>query len=590
MASQKRKAQNRAAQRAFRERKEKHLKDLETKVYDLEKASESANHENSVLRAQVERLQDELKDYRRKVSLSNKSPTSNRPSLDGSRSFGASGLDFDFNFDFPKFGGVPGSVMPSTQAITGSFSQPQQSTTSRGSFDDPVTNGLSSHHNSMSSKSNDRSQSASNGNQSNGGGSLFGTGFFDIMRSSNTGASPQPMNNSTNGASPTHTCSTSSHSPTSHNGNGASSSCCTSPDPVDWTNIYKFNKKPCAQYHKNGSIDGPNFTNMNTPGLTNAKTPNSDSLSFDFIANQNGGQFDPVLFGDYRDAHNAIVGDDAFTGGFFEDGVSFPDLGNDAFFNLTADTTTPARAPTTGALNQIQQQKPTHYKPTLLDQVAQQQEGNYAGVLKDKDLPVPQTEDYSSPNLMTCHKIWYVLYPLHAHLGSRQLMCCVAPVLIVFTIGTNSRTVRASNLVISMSIRSAQSCPRKPNARKRVLQCRRRPSRRRCGSSRATLSAASKTRSKKSASRRRPRRTDPALRTTPLRLRLRGALRCSWRAHDVRLRPGTTEACEMQACEEWYQAMYDTIWCSRIRCTLLKCIAANDASLSAPESNCYSKA
>lgn len=46
LASQKRKAQNRAAQRAFRERKERHLKDLETKVDELEKASESTNHEN----------------------------------------------------------------------------------------------------------------------------------------------------------------------------------------------------------------------------------------------------------------------------------------------------------------------------------------------------------------------------------------------------------------------------------------------------------------------------------------------------------------------------------------------------------------
>src|ERR1700759_4777927 len=62
------KAQNRAAQRAFRERKEKHLKDLETKVEDLEKASESANHENGLLRAQVERLQVELKEYRKRLS------------------------------------------------------------------------------------------------------------------------------------------------------------------------------------------------------------------------------------------------------------------------------------------------------------------------------------------------------------------------------------------------------------------------------------------------------------------------------------------------------------------------------------------
>src|ERR1700712_3169434 len=66
---QKRKAQNRAAQRAFRERKEKHLKDLETKVDDLEKASESANHENSILRAQIEKMSMELREYRKRLSL-----------------------------------------------------------------------------------------------------------------------------------------------------------------------------------------------------------------------------------------------------------------------------------------------------------------------------------------------------------------------------------------------------------------------------------------------------------------------------------------------------------------------------------------
>lgn len=61
---QKRKAQNRAAQRAFRKRKEWHLKDLEAKVEELERNSESATTENSLLRAHVERLQVELKDYR----------------------------------------------------------------------------------------------------------------------------------------------------------------------------------------------------------------------------------------------------------------------------------------------------------------------------------------------------------------------------------------------------------------------------------------------------------------------------------------------------------------------------------------------
>ncbi|KAJ5239639.1 hypothetical protein N7468_004258 [Penicillium chermesinum] len=52
-AQSKRKAQNRAAQRAFRERKERHVKDLEEKVLSLEEASNN-------LRADNERLKREL--------------------------------------------------------------------------------------------------------------------------------------------------------------------------------------------------------------------------------------------------------------------------------------------------------------------------------------------------------------------------------------------------------------------------------------------------------------------------------------------------------------------------------------------------
>ncbi|KAJ5628868.1 hypothetical protein N7490_011096 [Penicillium lividum] len=52
-AQSKRKAQNRAAQRAFRERKERHVKDLEDKVHSLAEAS-------STLQADNERLKREL--------------------------------------------------------------------------------------------------------------------------------------------------------------------------------------------------------------------------------------------------------------------------------------------------------------------------------------------------------------------------------------------------------------------------------------------------------------------------------------------------------------------------------------------------
>ncbi|OQE28765.1 hypothetical protein PENSTE_c003G10076 [Penicillium steckii] len=55
-AQTKRKAQNRAAQRAFRERKERHVKDLEDKVCSLEESSTS-------LQADNERLKRELAKY-----------------------------------------------------------------------------------------------------------------------------------------------------------------------------------------------------------------------------------------------------------------------------------------------------------------------------------------------------------------------------------------------------------------------------------------------------------------------------------------------------------------------------------------------
>lgn len=55
----KRKEQNRAAQRAFRERKEKHVKDLEDKVAALEAKNQAAESENVNLRDLLSRLQSE---------------------------------------------------------------------------------------------------------------------------------------------------------------------------------------------------------------------------------------------------------------------------------------------------------------------------------------------------------------------------------------------------------------------------------------------------------------------------------------------------------------------------------------------------
>ncbi|WBW74295.1 DNA-binding transcription factor, oxidative stress-responsive Pap1/Caf3 [Schizosaccharomyces osmophilus] len=61
----KRKAQNRAAQRAFRKRKEDHLKTLETQVVSLQQLNSTTNVENDELKRRVKQLEDELVNTRK---------------------------------------------------------------------------------------------------------------------------------------------------------------------------------------------------------------------------------------------------------------------------------------------------------------------------------------------------------------------------------------------------------------------------------------------------------------------------------------------------------------------------------------------
>ncbi|KAI9889514.1 MAG: hypothetical protein M1814_005208 [Vezdaea aestivalis] len=58
-AQSRRKEQNRAAQRAFRERKERHVKDLEQKLNGLEESSQALTTENERLRAELQRISTE---------------------------------------------------------------------------------------------------------------------------------------------------------------------------------------------------------------------------------------------------------------------------------------------------------------------------------------------------------------------------------------------------------------------------------------------------------------------------------------------------------------------------------------------------
>ena len=166
---QKRKAQNRAAQRAFRDRKEKHLKDLETKVAELTKSSEDDKHENGLLKAQVERLHNELQDYRKRLSATTSQNRS--PPTYAARGAHIESAHNNFAFDFPSFGGLTGSPLPLSESRSDSNSSNQNSSSTAAqarailSRENSAGRQISPGSRAVSSKS---STSSHAGNNSNG--------------------------------------------------------------------------------------------------------------------------------------------------------------------------------------------------------------------------------------------------------------------------------------------------------------------------------------------------------------------------------------------------------------------------------------
>ena len=71
------------------------------------------------------------------------------------------------------------------------------------------------------------------------------------------------------------------------------------------------------------NIDLGTFNSANVAVNADAFPSSKDIKSFDWLANENGGQFDPLLFGTYREPQDAIIGNGEFTGGFFDDALPF---------------------------------------------------------------------------------------------------------------------------------------------------------------------------------------------------------------------------------------------------------------------------
>ncbi|UPX15599.1 DNA-binding transcription factor yap1 [Ascochyta rabiei] len=352
----KRKAQNRAAQRAFRERKEKHLKDLETKVDELEKASDAANHENGLLRGQVQRLQMELREYRKRLSL-NSTGLNRTPPVTAGFSSMLNNTNSNFQFEFPRFGGLPGSQLlengPLSKPKSASMSTTRPSVqtfspshTANGSLVHSPVNGASPAVNSSHSGSTD---------------SVRGTNATQKSHRSSTDSSVVSQSRvfQFNSGSSTHSesPSTSSTSPTNQD-----SSCGTSPEPGHTSPDQKDTITDGYVCHGNSEV-------------TPAKSPGPDLSGFDFFANQNGGAFEPSLFGEYRDTNTAIMGTDGdFNSGFF----------NDAFIN-TSYGSSPFHFGDTPAVQ----------KPNPLEQIERIQDGEEE-VVPGEDID----------QMLNCHKIW----------------------------------------------------------------------------------------------------------------------------------------------------------------------------------------
>lgn len=202
----------------------------------------------------------------------------------------------------------------------------------------------------------------------------------------------------------------SSHSaspPESSSNNRETSSCATSPESFKGYDTANGKFLPSPSLSLSGiSAIRPVAKKTSFTASTSAKTSSQDIASIDWLAAQNNGQFDPVLFGDYRDSQDAIIGGAGdFSSGFFDD--SF------ANFNTTFPSFNDAQTqPSVAALaTTILPQETACSK--LMKQVNQ----CAAGLTSDsRQLIVPGEEQKSMNSAeeeenkyLTAHKIWYVL-------------------------------------------------------------------------------------------------------------------------------------------------------------------------------------
>ena len=187
-----------------------------------------------------------------------------------------------------------------------------------------------------------------------------------------------------------------------------------------------------------------NFANPISPVLAESngisatsnmvKSPFADINGIDWLAQQNGGQFDPVLFGDYRDPQENILNNNSF-GDFFNDAFPVQDLQDFSSAYNTADFASPA---------------PKH---DLMQQVDKQKEGS----------PLEFIPSDEARQFISCDKLWLVHLPI--------FQCCV---LILPCVGIVCKIPREPSLARLIWMIYVHSLRLRPSALARVLSLNRR--------------------------------------------------------------------------------------------------------------------
>lgn len=348
----------------------------------------------------------ELREYRKRLSLNSTGLNRTTPLASGFSSMLANNTaattnnnNSSFSFEFPRFGGLPGTQFldngplskTKNASVSSSISSRQNSTAGRaisptnhnGSItnsptqigNSPVINGAQrsgslngffglnntapNHSGRSSTEGSTRSQSRVfqfNSGSSTQSDSPSASSTSPTNQDSSCGTSPEPSHNSPNQQKDTITDGYVCHG----NSEGEVLFC-------EKLNMACGNPRNPVPRTMSNSDDKP------SPAVSNAKSP-SMLNGIDYFANQNGGQFDPTLFGEYRDTNTAIVGEGDFTGGFFHDAF---DTGYGSPFHF-GDT-------------------PAVQKPNPLEEIERIQDGD--------DEVVPG-EDING--LLNCHKIWSV--------------------------------------------------------------------------------------------------------------------------------------------------------------------------------------